>query len=276
MKLKYYLRGLGIGMVVTALLMGFTTKGKEMSDEEIKARAMELGMVEQRTLADIRDSVSEVPLEATSKPTVEQQGTETGENSQGASSTIADDTEIGGNIGDNSQQNTNTAGGNSQGVTGAIGENGQEAGDNTEKTEQGVSGENNQENSEDISVEKPQETEFPIGQQTQTTEAPIATAPPKSTEKPTAVPEGSGEATELTRAPIAEMQGDIAQVTIFEGNNSIAVCKVLEEVGLVENATAFDRYLIKNGYSKIINTGTYKIALGTSEADVARIITNTN
>ena len=60
MKLKYYLRGLGIGIVVTALLMGVTMKDNgAMTDEQIKARAMELGMVEQRTLADIRDNLSE-------------------------------------------------------------------------------------------------------------------------------------------------------------------------------------------------------------------------
>ncbi len=45
MKLKYYLRGLGIGILVTALIMG-ATGGKKLTDEEIKAKAMQLGMVE--------------------------------------------------------------------------------------------------------------------------------------------------------------------------------------------------------------------------------------
>lgn len=47
MKLKYYLRGLGIGMLVAALIL--TISGKtdtKMSDEAIKRRAAELGMVE--------------------------------------------------------------------------------------------------------------------------------------------------------------------------------------------------------------------------------------
>lgn len=54
MKLKYYLRGLGIGILVTAVILGITGKDGTMSDEEIKLRAKELGMVEQRTLADLR------------------------------------------------------------------------------------------------------------------------------------------------------------------------------------------------------------------------------
>ena len=55
MKLKYYMRGVGIGIVVTALLMGFAiSKQKEpMSDEEIRQRALEMGMIEQNgVLAD--------------------------------------------------------------------------------------------------------------------------------------------------------------------------------------------------------------------------------
>lgn len=47
MKVKYYLRGLGIGMLVTALIL--TVSGRtnaEMSDEAVRRRAAELGMVE--------------------------------------------------------------------------------------------------------------------------------------------------------------------------------------------------------------------------------------
>lgn len=46
MKLKIYLRGLGIGIVVTALILGISGGKKEMSDAEVIARAKKLGMVE--------------------------------------------------------------------------------------------------------------------------------------------------------------------------------------------------------------------------------------
>ena len=51
MKLRYQMRGLGIGIIVTALLMGFATREKiPLSDAEIRAKALELGMVESDSL----------------------------------------------------------------------------------------------------------------------------------------------------------------------------------------------------------------------------------
>lgn len=54
MKLKYYLRGLGIGIVVTAIIMSFTGKPEELTNAEIKIRAAQLGMVEKSVLSDIQ------------------------------------------------------------------------------------------------------------------------------------------------------------------------------------------------------------------------------
>ena len=53
MRLKYYLRGLGIGILVTCLIFMISNKSrvKEVTDDEIRTRAKELGMVEQ-TLAN--------------------------------------------------------------------------------------------------------------------------------------------------------------------------------------------------------------------------------
>ena len=55
MKLKPYLRGLGIGMIVTALILHFSMKNSNdsgMTDSEIKARAAELGMIENTVLSN--------------------------------------------------------------------------------------------------------------------------------------------------------------------------------------------------------------------------------
>ena len=49
MNLKYYLRGLGVGIVVTSLILGIGlgSRKEALSNEEIKERARALGMVEE-------------------------------------------------------------------------------------------------------------------------------------------------------------------------------------------------------------------------------------
>ena len=56
MKLKYYLRGLGIGILVTTVILSLASVGrKNMTDEEVVKRAKELGMVESTLLSDLPD-----------------------------------------------------------------------------------------------------------------------------------------------------------------------------------------------------------------------------
>lgn len=68
MKLKYYLRGLGIGIIVTAVIMGVTSgsRDKPLSDREIRERAAELGMVEQNgSLAELAQESPETAADST-------------------------------------------------------------------------------------------------------------------------------------------------------------------------------------------------------------------
>lgn len=60
MERKYYLRGLGLGIAMTAVIMGVALSGKKtMTDEEIIARAKELGMVENTVLSAMNDENTE-------------------------------------------------------------------------------------------------------------------------------------------------------------------------------------------------------------------------
>lgn len=70
MKIRYYLRGLGIGILFTSIffLVSNGSSNQTMTDEQVKARAKELGMTESTVLADI--SVKET-IEATVEATME-------------------------------------------------------------------------------------------------------------------------------------------------------------------------------------------------------------
>lgn len=63
MEKKYYFRGLGLGIIVTAVIMGIAlssgTKTREMTDEEVIARAKELGMTENTRLVEPSDEEGE-------------------------------------------------------------------------------------------------------------------------------------------------------------------------------------------------------------------------
>ena len=55
MKLKYYLRGLGVGIICTAIIMGIALSGNKketLTDAEIIERARLLGMVMEEETSD--------------------------------------------------------------------------------------------------------------------------------------------------------------------------------------------------------------------------------
>lgn len=66
MKLKYYLRGLGIGVFFTALiLIASYSQRRSMTDEEVIARAKELGMIENTVLKEKDDEPEQTPENTT-------------------------------------------------------------------------------------------------------------------------------------------------------------------------------------------------------------------
>lgn len=187
MKLKYYLRGLGIGMIVTALILGISfshRQGQEtqiLTDDQIRERAEQLGMVDssELTLAALQNSVQ------------------------------------------------------------------QQAQENTEKTE--------------ASPEPETEEAMTTTSEPETTVAPENTMEPEATPQPETI--------------VAPEAAQTVTVTVKKGASSGSVSSRLQEAGLVEDAKTFDNYLCNNGYSRSINPGTYEIVPGTSEEEIAKIIT---
>ena len=166
MKIQYYLRGLGIGIIVTALVMGITKDRKEpLTEAEIRAMALEIGMVDSNSLKLTDTQASGEPDSFSGTPEPEEPSGDEGPGE---------------------------------------GEDGEEPGE-------------------------------PSGDEGQPDEG--------------------------------------ITVEIEPGAGSRAICRMLEEAGLIEDADSFDRYLIDNGYSKRIRMGTYVIIPGTDPEEIARIIT---
>lgn len=96
MKLRYYLRGIGTGMIVTALILSIAlgNGNEKMTEEQIKAKAAELGMVEEKLLSDIQNETEKTDLETTEEAdleTTEEADPEATENATTEATDSADD-----------------------------------------------------------------------------------------------------------------------------------------------------------------------------------------
>ncbi len=99
MKLKYYLRGLGVGIVAMGLIMIITSLNhKQVSDEEVVQRARELGMEFSTTLNNMNKEESEVVDEETDGETTEAGQEAIKENAQAEVKEETKETEIENNV----------------------------------------------------------------------------------------------------------------------------------------------------------------------------------
>ena len=208
MKLKYYLRGLGIGILVAAFIMGVATGGKEaMTDEEIRARAAELGMVDSKSvvLSDLRQEETAEPEKTSDEDSIRQEASSTEPSIE-------------------------------------------------------ASGDPNMESEEASSQE--QENEKPAQE---TNEADSTTE---------SIVEETKEADEEPHIEESHSTPqDSITIVIERGDSSVSVSKALAAAGLVADAKEYDRYLCSNGYDKKLRIGTYEIAEGSSDEEIAKIIT---
>lgn len=217
--MKFYLRGLGIGILVTAVIMGIASSRKrQMTDEEIKARAKELGMVENMVLSDMPSASSQGNVTPSQAPENMPEVSHAPENTPEVSHT---------------PENT------------------------PEKTPEVSQAPEN-------SPREETPTPSPSPENTPVASASPSVSPETSAPADSASPESEPETD----------TGETITITIRSGQSSVAVSKMLEEAGLVESASAYDKYLCANGYDKRLKTGTHVIPVGATEEEIARIITS--
>ncbi len=234
MEKKYYLRGLGLGIIVTAVIMGIAlsggTKKREMTDEEVIARAKELGMTEDTRLLepsseeegeteteeeDAAAADTPVKLDVAVKPEaeLEEKKAETPEDSAGADAAAKTE-----------QKPTVDTPKPVQTTTSAA------------TTETKPKADTNEMNKQD-DEEKP--------------------AQAKTEENSDALPASGGT----------------KSITIVSGDSSYTVAKKLETTGVVSSASSYDTYLCEHGYDKKLRPGTFQIPAGATEEQIAKIVT---
>ncbi len=138
----------------------------------------------------------------------------------------------------------------------------------------------NQDNLAEDPAEEPSDSEQMNGAEPETPEEPEQPAEPETPEEPEQpaepeTPEEPEQPTEPENPEIPEVPEE-SEYVIFEivrGQSSTTICRNLESAGLIEDATAFDRYLSRNGYDKRLQADTFEILKGASEEEIAMIIT---
>ena len=251
MKLKYYLRTLGIGIIVTALLMGVATKKqRDISDDEIRERAKKLGMVDAGSyvLSDlIEDKDEGIEEESIS------------EVSSVPESKLSQDTVTESSVEDSVEETP---------------EEHLEESSARESTEDSLLENSEEESLEESLVEENSAEESSVEESSIEESSAEENSVEESSIEESSVEESSAEEDESSQESTPNVENsETVTFTVNSGDSSDRVSKRLADLGLIENAVEFDAYLCRNGYDKKISVGTYEIPVGSSFEAIAKIIT---
>ena len=236
MKLKYYLRGLGIGIAVTAIIMSITNKPEEMTDAQIKMRALELGMVEESVLADLQAKDESTDVE-TVEDILNQHAAEK-DNQQEIPAEEATDVEV---------ENEDDAVAESEEM---------DTTDNEEVVSEETIVEENKETTEETTVTEPEED-------TVVEEVTVANTNLVKEETDDSKQEDSIK---------DEVVESFTIIKVEKGNGSEIVSRRLYEAGLVESSVEYNQFLVKNGYDRRLSVGNHEIPSGATHEEMARIL----
>lgn len=239
------MRGLGLGIAVTAVIMRIiTSRDSGMSDKEIIARAKELGMVENTVLAGDNGDT----LEETDTP----EAGDTGTDAPGKENT-------------SSAENESGAGG-SAGAESAVSDgdvNEAESSPETDTADEGTD------------ADKTDGTSNEMGNQEAglmangSDEADVKR--PETAQEGESGPGSGAEPEESARDLITSAA--VKTITVNSGDGSYTVAKKLADAGVIISAETFDEFLCQNGYDKKLRTGTFSIPADASDEQIARIVT---
>ncbi|MBR0092440.1 MAG: hypothetical protein IJP92_12155 [Lachnospiraceae bacterium] len=301
MKLKFYLIGLGTGIIVTAVIMGVVlgfggSSGEAMTDEQIMSRARELGMIEstvlmptnatgdagngQSTLTGQNDTAGIQAGQEASQPAPQMEADENPLVITGEELPAEDGTGTGaaGDDAQGTQAGTAAGEGASQGGgipaatqpqdagTGVSDANGPGEGAGTGTSAQAAGQEQQPQQGQGVQgTTQGQATDTGTGTGTENTQgAQTGTA-------------GADSSTGAQQAPAndtaAQGVGGSIVVTIPDGQDSYSISEILQTAGVIDSALAFNTYLEQTGKDRFIGAGARLIPRGASYEEVSRIIT---
>ena len=239
MKLKYLIRGIGIGVFAAGLvaLIVSLTAGK-MSDEKILERARQLGYEDRNVvIQEIRNEDGPVKL---TDQTPANSTKDTSEKNI-ATEVLPDGVE------------------NSESTSQVTGED-KKAEEEAKKAE------------EEAKKKAEEEAKKAEEEKKKAEEAKKAEEEKKKAEEEAKKAEEEKKKAEEEAKKQSQATGETVTITVKSGQFSETVAKMCETAGLVDSATKFDDFMCKNGYSGRISVGDHKIAKGSSYEEIAKAL----
>ncbi len=277
MKLKHYLRGLGLGIIVSTLIVSAGKSGRaaELSNEEIKEKAKQLGMVDENEM--LLSQAQSLAKEAAQKDD-EKKAQQKDDSMEVVSDNASEKKET---ISADSQKNTESENkaviSSGSAKSDSSDDDGLMAGSflgagagsaETFKKQLKPEPQKEEKKEEKKEEEKPEETAETV------TVAELESRNSdagRASENEKTVNEASNEQNDTTSRPA--VNSSPVSVTIVKGESSTAVAKKLQNAGVITDAAQFDSYLCLNGFDRKLVTGAHTIPAGASARDVAEIIT---
>ncbi len=237
MNLKYYLRGLGLGIVMTAIIVGIAARGKDKSltEEEIVEKAKTLGMIEEEQMEEYLEEARAETEERIRKELAEEAPAVPAAESVKAEGSAGEEN-AGGREASGSQEMNDTR--EQDGSREPASDQDQEADDGTEPVEDVYRGEDGK--------------TYPDGK---------------------AYPAGEDAAAADDRTKSEEGMEQEIIFNIKKGETPYSIGKRLEEEGLLPADANFDRFLVDNGYDMKIVASEYRIPTDADMETIAKIIT---
>ncbi len=293
MKLKYYLRGMGLGVLLTAIIMGVALSGSsaKISDDEIIKRAKKLGMVEaENTLSEYSESAritQEIAesVETSSDTQLDTQGEKISEEvDQGESETgesvpeMDEEAQESSNLGESRESveaEPDIALSGDKSAQEASTETVESSTEADTKSTEAYTDVNETVNTEDEATDDSTVKVSSVEEE----QAPEENVVTENTENANTAGTTENTVAEQTNQADSNQNqssaGDVNYVVVVipGGSESDTCARIIREAGIIDDGVAFNNYLVNAGLDRKIRSGTKQIPKGASFEEIARIIT---
>lgn len=263
MKLKYMLRGIGLGAILMAAIMYFVygKSNKALSDDEIKTKARELGMMtvsefQEKELNSLKDKMPNL-----SDIKVDENASKVEDNASNTSSaTSHTPSEESGETGQTSDEGNKTT------------EEGTATGDNTGNAETtDTKAEPSKEGTAQAGTATSGNSTASEAKTSDTQNSNTETEKSKSgdTKNKKVTKKAKPKPKQVEEAPKPSVAYGKVSFTVSVGMTSERVAASLKALGIIDDSAKFNRFLVSNGYASRIKVGTVELQSGQSYAEIA-------